>query len=329
VKIYRDIEDFKNVDYPVVTIGSFDGVHCGHKKIINRLTKIAKEKKGETVLIIFSPHPRIVLYPEEKNLKLINTIEEKIKILQKLNIDHLIILPFTKNFSRISPTEFVKNFLVEKIHTKRLITGYNHSFGNNREGDIKCLEKLSNTYGFEVEEIPTQVIKNVSISSTKIRNALYNGDIKKANSFLGYKYFMSGKVVSGNRIGRTINVPTANIIIEDEYKLIPAKGVYAVEVLWKEKKYNGMINIGTKPTLNSKNKQKNIDFVNNKKVTIEVNIFDFEEDIYQDYLTIYFIDKIRDEKKFKDLNSLKRQLMIDKKNSLEILRVCEKITYSF
>ncbi len=325
MKIYRDIKEFKNVDYPVVTLGGFDGVHCGHQKIINRLTKVAKAQKGETVLITFSPHPRIVLYPKEKKLKLINTIEEKIGLLQKSNIDHLLILPFTKEFSRITSTEFVKIFLVDKIHTKKLVTGYNHSFGNNREGDIKCLEDLSNIYGFEVEEIPTQVIKNISISSTKIRNALYNGDIKKANSFLGYKYFMSGKVVSGNRIGRTINVPTANIIIEDEYKLIPAKGVYAVEVLWKEKKYKGMINIGTKPTLSSKNKllkdkQQNIDTVNNKKITIEVNIFDFEKDIYQDYLTIYFIDRIRDEKKFEDLNFLKRQLMVDKENSLKMLK---------
>jgi riboflavin kinase / FMN adenylyltransferase len=307
LKVYTDIIDFKNVMNPVVTTGTFDGVHLGHQKIISRLKDVAREVNGETVLLTFYPHPRMVLFPEDNDLKLINTQEEKIELLEHYGIDHLIIYPFTKEFSRLTSVEFVRNILVNSIGTKRLVIGYNHHFGRNREGSFEHLKEYGPLYGFEVEEIPAKDIDSIEISSTKIRNALLAGDVSIANNYLGHKFCLTGRVVDGKKIGREIGYPTANIFVEDKYKLIPADGVYAVNVRHDNKMYGGMLNIGNNPTVGGKHK------------TIEVNIFEFDKDIYEENATIYFIERLRDEVKFKGLEELKDQLAIDKVNSLKIL----------
>lgn len=293
---------------PVVTTGTFDGVHLGHQKIISRLKETAKEENGETVLITFFPHPRMVLFPDDNDLKLINTQEEKIELLEQYGIGHLIIIPFTKEFSRLTSVEFVRNILVNQIKTKRLVIGYNHHFGRNREGSFEHLKEYGPLYGFEVEEIPAKDIDSIEISSTKIRNALQSGDVRTAASYLGHEFSLTGKVVDGKKIGRQIGYPTANILVEDKYKIIPADGVYAVKVKHDNKIYGGMLNIGNNPTVNGKHK------------TIEVNIFDFNKDIYEENATIYFIERLRDEVKFNGLEELKDQLAIDKINSLKILQ---------
>jgi riboflavin kinase/FMN adenylyltransferase len=307
LKVYTDIIDFKNVKNPVVTTGTFDGVHLGHQKIISRLKDVAREENGETVLLTFYPHPRMVLFPEDNDLKLINTQEEKIELLEQYGIDHLIIYPFTKEFSRLTSVEFVRNILVNHIKTKRLVIGYNHHFGRNREGSFEHLKEYGPLYGFEVEEIPAKDIDSIEISSTKIRNALQIGDVRTATSYLGHEFSLTGRVVDGKKIGREIGYPTANIFVEDKYKIIPVDGVYAVKVRHDNRMYKGMLNIGNNPTVNGKHK------------TIEVNIFDFNKDIYEENATIYFIERLRDEVKFNGLEELKAQLAIDKINSLKIL----------
>ena len=307
MKVYTNIEDFKNVRNPVVTTGTFDGVHVGHQKIISRIKDVAKNENGETVLLTFYPHPRMVLFPDDNELKLINTQEEKIKLLEHYGVDHLIIYPFTKEFSRLTSVEFVRNILVNKIQTKRLIIGYNHHFGRNREGSFDHLKEYGPLYGFEVEEITAQDIESIEISSTKIRNAVQEGDITIANEYLGHAYSLTGKVVAGKQLGRTIGYPTANIYIEDKYKLIPADGVYAVNVEHEGEMYGGMLNIGNNPTVQGKGR------------SVEVNIFNFNKDIYGDVATIYFIKRLRDELKFNNLEELKIALKKDKEDSLAIL----------
>lgn len=307
MKVYTNIEDFKDVKNPVVTTGTFDGVHLGHQKIISRLKEAAREQNGETVLLTFYPHPRMVLFPEDNELKLLNTQQEKIELLEKYGIDHLIIYPFTKEFSRLTSVEFVRNILVNKIKTKRLIIGYNHHFGRNREGSFEHLKEFGPLYGFEVEEIPAKDIEHIEISSTKIRKALQTGDIKSANAFLGHIYSLTGKVSEGLKLGRTIGYPTANIIVEDKYKLIPADGVYAVKIMFKGSLFNGMLSIGNNPTVAGKGR------------SIEVNIFDFDKDIYGQEVTIYFVERLRDEVKFNNLEELKVQLLNDKEESTRLL----------
>jgi riboflavin kinase/FMN adenylyltransferase len=308
LKVYTNIEDFKNVKNPVVTTGTFDGVHLGHQKIISRLKDVAKAENGETVLLTFYPHPRMVLFPDDNELKLLNTPEEKIKLLENYGVDHLIIYPFTKEFSRLTSVEFVRNILVNQIKTKRLVIGYNHHFGRNREGSFEHLKEFGPLYGFEVEEIPAKDIDSIEVSSTKIRLALQEGDVKMANDYLGHTYSLTGKVVAGKQLGRTIGYPTANIVVEDKYKLIPADGVYAVKVEHKGELFGGMLNIGNNPTVAGKGR------------STEVNIFDFDKDIYGDDATIYFIKRLRDEVKFNNLEELKVALATDKENSLAILK---------
>ena len=308
MKIYTDIDAFEGVEYPVVTMGTFDGLHLGHQKIISDLIATAKKDGGETVVITFDPHPRIVLRLDSYNLKFINTQEEKIELLQDFGIDHLIIIPFTLEFSKMSSAEFVKQILVYRIRAKKLIIGYDHHFGNQREGNYQRLKELGGSYGFEVKEIPAQLIDEIAVSSTKIRKALENGSVKKANDFLGYKFSIFGKVIPGNRIGTGIGFPTANIDVEDPYKLIPYIGVYAVKALVRGRIYQGMLNIGFRPTINTTQKE-----------SIEINIFDFDDNIYGDYITIYFYERIRDEKKFDTLNMLKAQLVKDRQSTLKIL----------
>ncbi len=307
MKVYTDIEDFKDVKNPVVTTGMFDGVHLGHQKIISRLKEVAKEQNGETVVLTFYPHPRMVLFPEDNELLLLNTQKEKIELLEKYGIDHLIIYPFTKEFSRLTSVEFVRNILVNKIKTKRLVIGYNHHFGRNREGSFEHLKEYGPLYGFEVEEIPAKDIDHVEISSTKTRNALLAGDVKLANTFLGHFYSISGKVVEGLKLGRTIGYPTANIVVDDKYKLVPGDGIYAVKIKYENTNFDGMLSIGNNPTVEGKGR------------SIEVNIFGFDKTIYSKELTIYFIERLRDEMKFNNLEELKVQLVKDEVDSQRIL----------
>ncbi len=306
MKVYTNIYDFKDVKNPVVTTGTFDGVHLGHQKIIARLKEVAGEEHGETVLLTFYPHPRMVLFPEDNELKLLSTQQEKIELLEMYGVDHLIIYPFTKEFSRLTSVEFVRNILVNQIKTNRLIIGYNHHFGRNREGSFEHLKEFGPLYGFDVEEIPARDIEHIEISSTKIRKALQTGDIKTASAFLGHSYSLSGKVREGLKLGRKIGYPTANIVVAEKYKLIPSDGVYAVKIKYNAELYNGMLSIGNNPTVVGKGR------------SIEVNIFDFDSTIYDEELTIYFVDRLRNEVKFNNLEKLKEQLAMDKENSLRI-----------
>jgi len=308
VKVYHSIEEFNIISNAVVTTGTFDGVHRGHQIVLNQLKNVAHQIDGESVLLTFFPHPRMVLHPDSHDLRLINTIQERIQLLRQSGINHLIIHPFSKDFSRLSSIEFVRDVLVNKIGATKLVIGHDHHFGKNREGTFEHLQEFGPVYGFDVEEIPAQEVKQVSVSSTKIRTALKNGDIITANQFLGYKFSITGTVVDGDKIGRKIGFPTANIKLLEWYKLIPANGVYAVKVFLKNNEYFGMLNIGNRPTLNKEEK------------TIEVNIFNFDDNIYNNEIKIEFFDKIRDEQKFNDIKELKSQLTLDKKTSISILR---------
>ncbi len=308
MKIYHGIDDFVRLEYAVVTSGTFDGVHVGHQKILARLTELANKQKGETVVITFWPHPRLVLHPEDTSLKLLNTFEEKASLLKAQGIQHLIRIPFTKEFSQLSSEEFITQVLVETIGTKKLVIGYDHHFGKNREGSFDQLKENGPRYGFDVEEISRQDIDHIGVSSTKIRNALDMGDITTANHFLGNAYSISGRVVIGDKLGRLLGYPTANIEIDTSYKLIPADGIYAVTILHEQAYYKGMLYIGNRPTING------------TKRNIEVNIFDFDNEIYGETLTVYFHQLIRNDNKFNDLEGLKNQLTIDKKSTLNVLK---------
>jgi riboflavin kinase/FMN adenylyltransferase len=307
LKVYRKIEDFVPIKNAVVTTGTFDGVHTGHRVIISRINQIAKEIGGESVIITFYPHPQLVLHPEEKNIFVLNTEEEKISLLENYGIDHLIIIPFTKEFAAISYLDFIKKILIDKLHVKRLVIGYDHHFGKERKGSLQHLVDYGSKYHFEVEEISAQKIGDTEVSSTKIRKALLAGDILTANNYLGYDYLLKGCVVKGDHIGTLIGFPTANLEITDPYKLIPANGVYVVKVKFENKIYGGMMNIGMRPT------------VNGKKLAIEVNIFNFDKNIYSEFLNVYIIERLRDEIKFSGIGQLKEQLLVDKKTAEKIL----------
>lgn len=307
MKVYRSIDEYNNTNRSAVTIGTFDGVHSGHKAIINQLKNAAEQINGESVVLTFFPHPRMVLYPDDNDLRLLNSIDERIEMLEKSDIDHLIIHPFSKEFSRLSSTEFVRDILVNQLKVSTLVIGYDHHFGRNREGSFKNLQELGPLYDFKVEEIAAQEIHQINISSTKIRSSLLNGEINAANQFLGYNYFIEGTVVEGNQKGREIGFPTANIKINEWYKLIPTQGVYAVKVRVDNNWHNGMLNIGFRPTLNETTE------------TIEVNIFNFNENIYTKDIRIEFYERIRDEQKFESFSDLKKQLEIDKEKTIQVL----------
>lgn len=312
MKIYNHIDEFVKINNAVVTIGTFDGVHFGHQKIISRLQEIAQQKNGETVILTFFPHPRMILHPEDKEIKLITTMQEKAERLEKLGIDHLIITPFTRDFSNLTPQEYIRNVLVDKIGTKHIVIGYDHRFGKDREGGLEQLQKFAKDFDFEVDEIPEQDINDVAVSSTKIRNAILCGDVKTANDFLGYPFHLTGKVIKGDQIGRSLGYATANLFVEEIYKLIPADGIYAVNVQIhqfndKSKTFNGMAYIGHRPTINGMTHN------------IEVNIFDFNEDIYGSTIRINFLDYVRSDKKFDSLDELKVQLAKDEKAVRAIL----------
>lgn len=308
MKVYHHIDEFTGSGNAVVTTGTFDGVHTGHRVIINRLNEIAAKENGESVLLTFYPHPRMVLFPDDIDLKLLTTQEEKIALLEKAGIKHLIIHPFTKEFSRLTSLQFIREILVNKIQTKKLVIGYDHHFGRNREGSFEHLKESGPLYGFSVEEIPAQDVDSIAVSSTKIRQSLHDGNVKTAGEFLGYDYTLSGKVIHGEKKGRGLGFPTANISVENRYKLIPAIGIYAVHVLLDGKTYNGMLYIGYRPTLNGRYQ------------SIEVNIFDFDNDIYGKQITVQFKDRIRDDMKFDMMEELQAQLHRDKEMALNLLK---------
>lgn len=305
MKVYTDISDFKDVNNPVVTTGTFDGVHFGHQQILNRLRSVADKTGGETVLLTFHPHPRLVLFPDDEGLKLLSTREEKIKLLEKAGLDHLIIYPFSRKFSRLSATEYVRDLLVNDIGVHSLVIGYDHQFGRNREGDFNHLTELAEVFGFNVEEIPAQELDEVKVSSTKVRGALLAGEVSKAAAYLGHNYKVSGIVVKGKQLGREIGFPTANISVQDRYKLIPGNGVYAVIVRVQKQEYRGMMNIGVRPTVGGM-----------LKPTMEVNIFNFNDDIYGNFCGVEFVKRLRDEVKFESVEELKSQLELDKIQAL-------------
>lgn len=306
MKIYHGLDQFSGVEHPVLTIGSFDGVHIGHKKIIDQLNEIAAAVGGESVMLTFAPHPRKVLDPNS-NLHLITVMEEKIEKLAEAGLQHLIIYPFTKEFSSLEPEAYIQDLLVDGIHAKTIVVGYDHHYGKGRKGDFKLIEKLSEKYGYKVKEIPAKAIEDINVSSTKIRAAIEAGNIQLANQYLGWNYEFSGEVVTGNQKGRTIGFPTANLSIDSD-KVIPQSGVFAalasVDGVWKK----AMLNIGKKPTVASDN-----------QISVEVHILDFSEDLYGQKISIILIDKLRDEKKFDSLDALAQQLAIDKSNTIKIL----------
>ncbi len=304
MKIYHSLDDFTRLKYGVVTSGTYDGVHLGHQKILQRLQEISNKYNGESVVITFWPHPRMILRPTDLSLKLLNTFEEKAELLRQQNIDHLIRIPFTKDFSQLTSQEFITNILVETIGTKKLVIGYDHRFGKNREGSFEQLKLNGPTYGFDVEEIPQQDIDHVAVSSSKIRRALESGDIDTATHFLGRPYSLTGRVIKGDKLGRVLGFPTANIDLDAHDKLIPAEGIYAVRVTHEKTGYGGMLYIGTRPT------------VDGSKRSIEVNIFNFEKEIYGESLQVSFIKLLRMDSKFHDLESLKEQLHKDKESAL-------------
>lgn len=290
----------------IATIGTFDGIHIGHQKILKSQIDIAKKEGLESVVLTFFPHPRMVLQKDSK-IKLLNTIDERIEILKAIGLDHVVIQEFTKEYSRLTALEFVKDILVNKLKVKKVIVGYDHHFGRNRSANINDLKEFGELYNFEVIEIPAQDIDDVSVSSTKIRKALAEGNIETANKYLGYQFMLSGTVVKGNSLGKTIDFPTANIKIDETYKLIPKKGVYIVNATIDGELVYGMMNIGKKPTVGA------------KKKTIEVHFFDFDKDLYGKKINIKMLKRIRNEEKFYSLEALKNQLKKDKKIALSYI----------
>lgn len=307
MKIYHSLEDFTRLTFGVVTSGTFDGVHLGHQKILRRLTEIATKAKGESVVITFWPHPRMVLNPTNTPIKLLNTFEEKAELIRAQGIDHLLRIPFTKEFSQLTSQEFITNILVDQIGTRKLVIGYDHRFGKNREGSFEQLKLNGPTYGFDVEEIPAQDIEHVAVSSSKIRKALDAGDLETATHFLGRPYSLRGRIIKGDKLGRVLGFPTANIDVDTHDKLIPVEGIYAVRVKYEKQQYGGMLYIGTRPT------------VDGTRRTIEVNIFDFDKEIYGETLDVSFLKLLRVDSKFNDLESLKQQLVKDKIAALQVL----------
>lgn len=304
MKIYHNFSDFKKLNNAVATIGTFDGVHYGHQKIIKRLCELARSTGGESVILTFFPHPRLIIDPENQDLKMINTINEKAKILAELGVDHLIITPFTRDFSNLSPEEYIKDILVDTIGIKYLIVGYDHRFGKDRQGGMQELETAAKTFDYQIEQIPEQDINDVAVSSTKIRTALLNGEVALAAEYLGYHFSIHGRVIKGDKIGRTIGFPTANIFVEETYKLIPSDGIYAVTVTMGEQNFKGMAYIGQRPTINGMTRN------------IEVNIFDFNAEIYGQDITMTFLEFLRHDVKFTGLETLKVQLQKDKEDTL-------------
>jgi len=309
MKVFRDIDEIPVIQKPVLTIGSFDGVHLGHQQILNRINTLAKEHDGESVVITFYPHPREVIYPKDNSLTLLNTLQEKLYLLEKAGIDNVVVVPFSIEFSQQNPVEYIEKFLVEKFHPKFIVIGYDHRFGLNREGSIYLLNQYKDVHGFSVIEIQKQELKNIAISSTEIRKAIKGNTYKKANALLGYPYLLSGEVISGKQIGKQLGFPTANLKIANKNKLIPPEGIYAVRIIHLDRKFDGMLYIGNRPSLND-----------NGGRSIEINIFDFNEIIYNEFILVEILSYVRSDQKYDTLEDLKNQLNLDKKMVQAILK---------
>ena len=304
MNIYHSLDSFHKLDYAVVTSGTFDGVHVGHKKILSRLQEISDQSGGETVVLTFWPHPRMVVSEDSQSLQLLSTIDEKIELFSELGIQHLLIVPFTRSFSELSSEEFIQQILVDKIGTKKLVIGYDHRFGRNREGSFDFLKNNCATYGFEVEEIPRQDIEDMAISSSRIRKALVTGHIQEANELLGRPYTISGTIVKGKQLGRTIGFPTANLHAHESYKLIPQNGVYIINATYDGEVFKGILNIGVRPT------------VDGTLRTIEAHLFDFDKEIYGEDLKLELLQYLRPEQKFDSLTALMQQINLDRERAL-------------
>ena len=306
MKIYKSIDQYNESKSSVVTIGTFDGVHKGHQKVFDKVINASKLSNLSSVVLTFFPHPRIILN-KYNDVKMIDTLDEKIDHLEKIGIDHLIIHPFDKKFSLLSADQFIKEYLVDKLKLKHIIIGYDHRFGKGREASITDLKKYSSEFNFVVDEIDAQEIEKIAISSTKIRKSINEGDLETTRVYLGRFFSLTGKVVKGDGLGKQIDYPTANIKIEENYKIIPKDGVYYIKTTIDNKLYNGMMNIGHRPTIGSKEK------------SIEVNLFNFNRDIYDKIISINVIKKIRDEKKFSSIEALKAQLAKDQEHCLKLI----------
>ncbi|MEN9325613.1 MAG: hypothetical protein RI943_24 [Bacteroidota bacterium] len=304
MKIYQSLNEFIPTKKTIVTLGTFDGVHLGHNVILDKICNIAKQENLESVLLTFFPHPRLIV-SNDSEIKMLNTMAEKAMLLEQKGIQNFIIHPFDKLFSELSPREFVEQVLIKQLNIHKIIIGYDHKFGKNRAADFNDLIAFGKEFGFEVEEISAKQVNEVSVSSTKIRNSLLEGNISLANAYLGYSYMLSGIVLKGNQLGRTIGFPTANIEIPENYKLIPKNGVYIVTAIVNKKTIFGMMNIGVKPTLGE------------NLLSIEVHLLQFSEDIYGQEIQVNVIERLRDEQKFESFESLKSQLEIDKTNTVD------------
>jgi riboflavin kinase/FMN adenylyltransferase len=308
MQVHTDFSTLKAVKRPVLTTGTFDGVHLGHQVILDRLKDTARREDGETVLFTFHPHPRLVLFPQDNDLRLLNTPAEKQQLLEQAGLDHLLVVPFSRDFSRIHALDYVRNILVEQIGVHAMVIGYDHRFGRNREGDIHLLRQTADVYGFRVEEIPAQEIDHVKVSSTKIREALMAGEVAKARTLLGYPYMISGVVVKGAQLGRTLGWPTANVGAVDPVKLVPANGVYAITARVGKEDLKGMMNIGVRPTVTDHGDR-----------TIEAHLFGLDRDIYGEQITVYLHHRLRDELRFGSLDEMKEQIARDKVDALRLL----------
>jgi riboflavin kinase/FMN adenylyltransferase len=307
VKIYNSVDTFTHDEKgSVITIGTFDGVHVGHKQIINKLIESAKQNNLRSTIITFFPHPRMVLQ-KGTDLKLLSTLAEKTNLLEKLGLDCLIVQPFTKEFSRLTALEFVRDILVQKLNVKKLVIGYDHHFGRNREGSFEQLKEYGIAYGFDIEEIPVKDIENVAVSSTKIRTALETGNIVKANSYLGYEYTLNGTVIHGRGLGKEWNYPTINIQIDENYKLIPKSGVYVIKTTINNQQLFGIMNIGFRPTIDGKNQ------------TIEVHLLDFNDNLYGKTISVQLAYRLRDEQKFESVQALFSQIKHDEQAARELI----------
>jgi riboflavin kinase/FMN adenylyltransferase len=310
MRIHTDIAAFHGVERPVLTTGTFDGVHRGHRTILDRLREVARREGGESVLFTFHPHPRMVLFPGDNDLKLLNTQEEKIALLEEAGLDHLLVVPFSRRFSRMHATDYVREVLVGAIGVRAVVIGYDHRFGRNREGDIHLLHQLGERFDIRVEEIPAKEVDHITVSSTKVRHALADGDVATANELLGYQYPLAGVVVKGDQLGRTLGYPTANIGVVDPHKLVPGDGVYAVTVQLRDGPHTGMLYIGERPTLAGSGRHR----------TVEVNIFDLDRDLYGEAISVRFVDRIRGDMRFEGLDGLKEQLHKDLLSAQERLK---------
>jgi riboflavin kinase / FMN adenylyltransferase len=309
MKVHTDLASFKHVTRPVLTTGTFDGVHQGHQAILRRVQEVARREQGESVLFTFHPHPRMVLFPHDNELKLLNTPKEKIHLLEMAGVDHLLIVPFSRTFSRMRAVQYVQEVLVGALGVHAVVLGYDHRFGRNREGDLALLRQQGKAYAFRVEEIPAHEVDHMAVSSTKVREALLNGDVRHAAEWLGYPYPLTGLVVKGDQLGRRIGWPTANLAIVDPYKLVPGSGVYAVRVQLRNESYPGMLNIGVRPTVQHEKQE----------TTVEVHIIGLDRDIYGELVSLRFVQRMRNEQRFAGVDELRVQLAQDKMNALAAL----------